>query len=194
MLNAANSAVVYTPQQRRGHLVMNAFEAIAARYSVRQYEDRPVEQEKLMRIMEAARLAPSAGNRQEWRFIIVRDPTARQQLMDAAGGQAFVGQAPVVIAACAVTDHSFMRCGQLRYPIDVAIALEHIALQAVEEGLGTCWIGHFDEPVVRVILRIPDAEEIRVVQLMTLGYPADRPKPKNRLPLEEIVMFDTWKA
>jgi len=173
---------------------MTVFEAIAARYSVRQYQDRPVEQEKLMRVLEAARLAPSAGNRQEWRFIIVRDHMARQQLMDAAGGQSFVGQAPIVIAACAVTDNSFMRCGQLRYPIDVAIALEHIALQAVEEGLGTCWIGHFDEPVVRVILRVPETEKIRIVQLMTLGYPADQPKPKDRLPLEQIVMFDTWRS
>jgi nitroreductase len=137
---------------------MNVFEAISARYSVRHYQDRPVEPEKLARVMEAARLAPSAGNRQEWRFIIARDANVRQQLMDAAGGQAFVGQAPIVIAACAVSDNSFMRCGQLRYPIDVAIALEHIALQAVEEGLGTCWVGHFDEPIVRVILRVPDVE------------------------------------
>jgi len=173
---------------------MNVFEAISARYSVRHYEDRPVEPEKLTRVMEAARLAPSAGNRQEWRFIIARDASVRQQLMDAAGGQAFVGEAPIVIAACAVSDNSFMRCGQLRYPIDVAIALEHIALQAVEEGLGTCWVGHFDEPIVRVILRVPDVEEIRVVQLMTLGYPADSPKAKSRLSLDEIVMFDTWQS
>lgn len=173
---------------------MNVFEAISARYSVRHYQDRPVEPEKLARVMEAARLAPSAGNRQEWRFIIARDANVRQQLMDAAGGQAFVGQAPIVIAACAVSDNSFMRCGQLRYPIDVAIALEHIALQAVEEGLGTCWVGHFDEPIVRVILRVPDVEEIRVVQLMTLGYPADSPKAKSRLSLDEIVMFDTWRS
>lgn len=173
---------------------MNVFEAISARYSVRHYKDRPVEPEKLARVMEAARLAPSAGNRQEWRFIIARDANVRRQLMDAAGGQGFVGEAPIVIAACAVSDNSFMRCGQLRYPIDVAIALEHIALQAVEEGLGTCWVGHFDEPIVRVILRVPDVEEIRVVQLMTLGYPADSPKAKSRLSLDEIVMFDTWRS
>ena len=70
-----------------------------------------------------------------------------------------------------------MRCGQLRYPIDVAIALEHIALQAVEEGLGTCWVGAFDEAAVKQAIGIPADEEIRVVQLMSLGYPADEPKP-----------------
>ena len=117
---------------------MTFSELIRQRYSVRAYQDRPVEQEKLDRVLEAARLAPSAGNRQEWRFVIVRDPGKRARLVEAAGGQAFVGQAPVVIVACAKNNGHLMRCGQACYPIDVAIALEHIALQAVEEGLGTC--------------------------------------------------------
>jgi len=87
-------------------------------------------------VLEAARLAPSASNRQEWRFIVVQDKKIRQRLMHAAKEQAFVGQAPVVIAACAKTDGHIMTCGQPCYTIDVAIAIEHMALKAVEEGLG----------------------------------------------------------
>jgi len=169
---------------------MEVLQVIQQRYSVRQYRPQPVEPEKLERVLEAARLAPSAGNRQEWRFVVVTDEQVRQQLMEAASGQAFVGQAPVVIAACAETDEYAMPCGQLSYPIDVAIALEHIALQATEEGLGTCWIGAFDEAAVKEVLGIPPA--IRVVELMSLGYPADQRKPKQRLALDEIVFHEKW--
>ena len=172
---------------------MHVHEAISARYSVRSYESREIEQEKLDRVMEAARLAPSAGNRQEWRFVVVRDYDKRQALMAAASDQAFVGEAPVVIAACAKHDGRVMKCGQLSYPIDVAIALEHIALQAVEEGLGTCWIGAFDEASTKQILSIPTGDDVRVVELMTLGYPADSLRPKDRLAPDEIVMYDAWE-
>lgn len=172
---------------------MNVFEAIQARYSVRSYQDKPVEQEKLDRILEAARLAPSAANRQEWRFVVVRDPAKRHQLTDAAGGQPFVGQAPVVIVACARHDGRIMRCGQACHPIDVAIALEHIALQAVEEGLGTCWIGAFDAAAAKRVCGIPETDEISVIELMPLGYPADSPREKSRLAMEKIVMYEEWQ-
>ena len=172
---------------------MRVFDAIQQRYSVRSYLSTPIEEDKLERVFEAARLAPSASNRQEWRFVVVKDHVKRQALMDAASGQKFVAEAPVVIAACAVHEGHVMRCGQLCYPIDVAIALEHIALQAVEEGLGTCWIGAFDEPAVKKILGIPDTDDVRVVELMPLGYPADSPGPKSRLSLGEIVMCDQWQ-
>lgn len=169
---------------------MNVYEAIEKRRSVRAYEDRPVEQEKLDRILEAARLAPSASNRQEWRFVLARDAATRQRLMKAASGQAFVGQAPVVIACCAETDGHVMRCGQPCYPIDVAIAIDHISLAAVEEGLGTCWIGAFSEPQAKEVLGIP--ERIRVVALLTLGYPAAQPGARSRKAIEEIVCYDKW--
>lgn len=171
---------------------MEVMEAINKRCSVRSYKDKPVEEEKLMRILEAARLAPSANNRQEWRFIVVRDKARRQRLIKAARDQAFVGQAPVVIACLAKTDNHVMTCGQLCYPIDVAIAIEHIALKAVDEGLGTCWIGAFYELFVKEVLGIP--EDIRVVELLTLGYP-DKPcaTEKNRLRLNEIVMQEQWR-
>lgn len=142
-------------------------------------------------MLEAARLAPSAKNFQEWRFIAVQDEKTRQKLMAAANNQGFVGEAPVVIACCATNTEYVMRCGQLCYPIDLAIAIDHMTLQAVEEGLGTCWIGSFYEDQVKSILGVP--KDIRVVGLLTLGYPGDRIRPKNRLPLEQIVSFDKWQ-
>ena len=171
---------------------MTVFEAICSRYSVRAYQDRAIEEDKLQRILEAARLAPSARNRQEWRFVVVRDPALRERLAEAANGQRQVAQAPVVIAACAETDGAVMTCGQECYPIDVAIALEHIALQAVEEGLGTCWIGAFREDAAKEVLQIPADAPIRIVELMPLGYAADTPREKTRLALADIVMYDAW--
>lgn len=171
---------------------MDVMEAIRKRYSVRSYQDRAVETEKLESILEAARLAPSASNKQEWRFIVVRDKNTRQRLMQAAKDQAFVGQAPVVIACCAKTDSHVMTCGQQCYPIDVAIAVEHMALKATEEGLGTCWVGAFYEDRVKEILGIP--QDVRVVELIALGYPVKlRPSPKDRLRFKEIVMYDGWR-
>lgn len=170
---------------------MDVFKAIKKRKSVRTYLDKPIEEEKLNAVLEAGRLAPSASNRQEWRFVIVRDGEVRRKLGEAANGQSFVGKAPVVIAACAVTDGHVMSCGQLCYPIDVAIALDHISLAAVEQGLGTCWIGAFNEGKVKEILGIP--EEVRVVGLMPIGYPATQAvKEKNRLPFNKIVKHDHW--
>ena len=172
---------------------MDVMEAIKKRYSVRSYQDHAVEAEKLESILEAARLAPSANNKQEWRFIVVQDKNTRQRLMQAAKDQAFVGQAPVVIACCAKTDSHVMTCGQQCYPIDVAIAIEHMALKATEEGLGTCWIGAFYEDKVKEILGIP--QDIRVVELLALGYPVKlKPSPKDRLRLKEIVMYDGWRG
>src|SRR3989338_7182064 len=145
---------------------MNVMEAIKKRYSVRSYQDRAVEKEKLEIVLEAARLAPSASNRQEWRFVVVQDRDTRQRLMKAAKNQAFVGEAPVVIACCAKTDNHLMTCGQMCYPIDIAIAIEHMALEATEEGLGTCWVGAFYEDKVKEILGI--TKDIRVVELLAL--------------------------
>jgi nitroreductase len=169
---------------------MSVMSQILRRYSVRTYQDRAVEKEKLDAVLEAARLAPSARNMQEWRFVVVREKEIRQKLVAAAHNQAFVGEAPVVIACCGTNADHVMRCGQFSYPIDVAIAMEHMALQAVEEGLGTCWIGSFYEDQVKAILGIPAA--VRVVELLTLGYPADKPGVKKRVPVEQIACFDRW--
>jgi len=170
---------------------MNVMDALKTRKSVRAYLAKPVEDDKLNAVLEAARFAPSASNRQEWRFVIVRESATRKKLAEVAWGQSFVGEAPVLIVACAETDGHVMRCGQLSYPIDVAIALDHMTLAAVELGLGSCWIGSFDEQKVKEILHIPD--EIRVVELMPLGYPADPSAiAKKRFPLERIVKYEKW--
>ena len=170
---------------------MNVSEAIRTRKSVRSYLPKQVEDEKLTAVLEAARLAPSASNRQEWRFVIVRDAETRRKIAEAANNQTFVGEAPAVIVACAETDGRIMMCGQPCYPIDVAIALDHIALAAVEHGLGTCWIGAFNEEKVKQILGIP--EKIRVVELMPMGYATDpTPVEKKRLSLDAIVKHERW--
>lgn len=169
---------------------MDVFEAISRRRSIRSYKPDPVEPDKIDRLLEAARLAPSASNRQEWRFVVVTDAEKRAQLAEAANGQDFVGQAPVVIACCAETDGKTMPCGEQRYPIDVAIAMEHIVLAAVELGLGTCWIGAFKPEKVREVLGIP--EEIRVIELLPVGYPSESPGERPRMSTDEIVHRESW--
>jgi nitroreductase len=171
-------------------MIMAVLETIKQRYSVRKYEARAVEPEKLEAVLEAARLAPSARNVQEWRFVVVQDEAMRAKLVDAAYGQKFIGAAPVVIVCCATNTDYVMRCGQAAHPIDIAIAIEHMALQAVEEGLGTCWVGSFYPEQIRALLGIP--EDIAVVELLTLGYPADTAPEKKRVPLSDIISHETW--
>ncbi|MDP2923186.1 MAG: nitroreductase family protein [Candidatus Omnitrophota bacterium] len=170
---------------------MDVFEAIKKRKSIRSYCDKPVEEVKITKILEAARLAPSASNRQEWRFIVVKDKKVKNELVRAAKGQKFVQEAAAVIACCAETDNHVMSCGQLCYPIDVAIAIDHMTLAAAELGLGTCWVGAFYEEEVKKILEIP--KEIRVVELLTLGYTKeDLVTSKERLALKDIVFNGKW--
>jgi len=169
---------------------MDIVPEIRHRYSCRSYKPDPVDEQALERIIEAARIAPSARNFQEWRFVVVRDPELRSKLVSACNNQQFVGQAPVVIAGCGLNNDYVMRCGQYSTPIDVAIAMEHIALQAVREGLATCWIGSFFEDQVKKLLEIP--EEARVIQVMTLGHPADKMGPRKRVPQNQIACYDRW--
>lgn len=123
--------------------------------------------------------------------MVVRDREMRVKLAEAANNQAFVAQAPVVLVFCAETEHHMMRCGEKSYPIDVAIAIDHVTLAAVELGLGTCWIGAFYAENVKPLLGIP--EDVPIVSLLTLGYPrSGSTRTKNRLPLEEIVRYEKW--
>ena len=170
---------------------MDVMEAIKKRISVRNFLDKPVEEDKLKLILEAARLAPSARNIQEWIFIVIKDKTIRQKLMQAAKNQASVGEAPVVIACCAtITDYK-MTCGQLAHPIDLAIAITHMVLEATELGLGTCWVGAFYEDKVKEILGIPG--EVCVVELLALGYAKPGIKSeKIRKGLKEIIRYEHW--
>ncbi len=169
---------------------MDVLKAIKSRRSIRAYDSREVEEDKLVRILESGRLSPSASNRQERRFVVIRDAKTRKLLSEAARNQGFVAEAPVVIAACSVESEYVMSCGQPAYPIDTAIAVDHMTLAAVEDGLGTCWIGAFDEKKVKKILNIPD--HVRVVALLPLGYPSTTPRPTPRKSLDEIVKWEKW--
>lgn len=169
---------------------MDLYEAIKTRYSCRNYASKPVEKEKLDRIIEAARLAPSAKNLQDWRFIIVTDEKLRKEVAIAANEQMFIASAPVIIVGCSNSDYR-MRCGQPIAPIDVAIAMEHIALAAAAEGLASCWIGSFYPEKLKPILGIPD--RIEVIELMPIGYPADKPVHRPRENVEKIVCYDKWQ-
>jgi nitroreductase len=168
---------------------MDVLEAIKKRYSCRAFKPVPIEEEKLNKILEAARLAPSARNLQDWRFVVVTETETKKQLSVAANNQKPVAQAGAVIVGCSNSDY-VMRCGQHIAPIDVAIALEHIALEATELGLATCWIGSFYPDKVKPILGIP--EDIQIIELMTIGYPADTQPKQDRKPLDSIVSYEKW--
>ena len=169
---------------------MDLYEAIRKRYSCRSYAAKPIEADKLERTLEAARLAPSAKNLQDWRFVVVTDEQKRKELAAAANEQMFIATAPAIIVGCSNTDHT-MRCGQKIGPIDLGIAMEHIALAATAEGLASCWIGSFYPEKVRKILDIPDKAEI--IELMPLGYSADTETHKPREAIEKIVCYESWK-
>ena len=169
---------------------MTVLDAIRKRYSCRAYQDKPIELEELDPIFEAARLAPSAKNLQDWRFVVVTDKETKRKIAQAANNQTFLQNAGAIIVACSVSNE-VMRCGQAIGPIDIAIALEHIALQAAELGLATCWIGSFYPEKVRPIVGIP--ENVAIIELMAVGFPADNPKKPNRQPVEKIVCYEKWQ-
>ena len=169
---------------------MNVMDAIKARRSIRSYKDKSVEPAKLQQVLEAARLAPSANNRQEWKFVVVQDPATRQALVSACRNQAFVGQAPVVIAACSTNPTRVMASGQPTAAVDLAIAVDHMTLAAVELGLGTCWIGAFDAPAVAKLLAVPS--NAVVVHVLPLGYPADSPGAHRAKPASEVICHEKW--
>ncbi len=169
---------------------MDVMEAILARRSIRSYQDKPVESEKLARVLEAGRNAPSASNQQPWRILVVTDPDLRRKVAAAARDQKFVGEAPVILVGCAIKSDRVMTCGQHCYPIDLAICMTTMSLAAVSEGLGACWIGAFFEDKVKDLLGIPP--DVRVVELMPLGYPAEKPAARPRKPMEEFCVMEKW--
>ena len=170
---------------------MEVFTAISQRYSVRTYRTTDVEEDKLKKILEAARLSPSANNRQEWKFIVVKNKETKKKLAKAAFGQSFIGEAPVVIVACGTETKSVMGCGQPTHTVDVSIACAFMILEAYELGLGTCWIGAFKEDEVKRILKIP--ENVRVVAMSPLGYPNQPPSKKSRKGFDQIVCFERYE-
>jgi len=167
-------------------------EIIRKRRSVRSYKEEAVPDEIIKEIIEAARLAPSAKNLQEWKFIIVKDEEKRKALCKAAKNQQFVKEAPIIIAGVATYTNYVMTNGVPACYVDLAIAMEHIALAAAEKGIGTCWIGAFYQDEAKRILEVPD--DCVIVALMTLGYPKEELKPmeKRRKDLEEILCWEKF--
>lgn len=166
-------------------------DAILKRRSVRSYLDKPVEEDKLKEVLEAGRLAPSACNNQPWKLVVIKDPDTRKSLAQACDNQSFVGTAPVVIVGC-ITGKGFNMGGWYNSNIlDLALALDHMTLQAASLGLGTCWIGAFNEKEVKKLLKIP--ESVRVAAIIILGYPkSDKVYEKDRKQLEELVSFEKF--
>lgn len=185
---------------------MDVLKAVETRRSIRKYLDRPVEEDKLRKVLDAARLAPSWANLQCWRFIVVKAPDIRQKISALAYLESFfaplgykanpaqkaLAEAPVVIVACADPSQSGELWGQNYYLTDVGIASQNLMLAAHALGLGTVFVGVFDEEKLRELLNIP--VEIRVVGLFPLGYPHEEKKQgPPRKDLAEIVFYEKWR-
>ncbi len=172
---------------------MDFYEVVKNRVSTRKYKSDSITDEILDRVLDAARLAPSGKNSQPWRFIVVKDIETRKKLVGACRGQRFIQEAPVTIVACGYESRAYKKMGGYwnSLPVDIGISLEHLMLAAEVEGLGTCWIGAFDEEEVRNLLGVP--KEVKVVALTPIGYPDCKKSFNSRKSLSEIVMYDKWR-
>ncbi len=169
---------------------MNVLEAIVKRRSIRKYQDKAVPEESLRKILECGVLAPSAGNRQPWVFYVVKNRDTKQALVEASGGQASLAQAPLAIVVCGDAELSAERYGDrgrsLYFLQDTAAAVMNILLAATSLGLGTCWIGAFNETEVREALELP--ANLRPLAVIPLGYPDEEREPRNFRPFDTIVV------
>jgi nitroreductase len=172
-------------------------DAIRTRRSVRAYAPEPIGDDVMARMKDALRFAPSACNFQPWRFVLVLDAHARRKLAEAANRQMWLADAPAIVVGVGLPKMAYARMGGARtsVEIDVTIALDHLTLAAAAEGLGTCWVGAFDETKVKELLSIPD--ELRVVALTPLGRPAEKGllhplDPKRRKPPVDVFNIDRF--
>ena len=174
---------------------MDFYDVIATRRSVRSFKSEPIAEAVLQRVLNAARIAPSGGNKQPTRFILIRDRNRAEQLVPLCNHQKFVAQAPVLIVACGkdVGTNRGGYMGKLSMLVDVTIAVDHLTLAARAEGLGTCWIGSFDNRGVKQFLKVPEGFE--VVALTPLGYPEGNPfvKTTDRISVSELVCDEEWR-
>lgn len=170
---------------------MEYTDLIAARYSVRAYRPEPVEDEKLQAVLEAARLAPTAANRQPFQLVVLHTAGREAEIGRIYRKPWFI-QAPIVIGVCAISSLAWVRESD-RFNarlIDAAIVADHLILAATNLGLGTCWIAAFNVEAARAVLQLP--AEAEPVIFTPLGYPADQPVPKIRKPLADLVRFEHW--
>ncbi|OIP63646.1 MAG: nitroreductase [Nitrospirae bacterium CG_4_9_14_3_um_filter_53_35] len=174
---------------------MELYEAIQKRRSIRKFKDKKIPQEVLERVLNAARLAPSAVNLQPWKFMVIRDPGTQKALVECTRGakHLHLGMGDASIVACGNEEECYQRQGDYMktFAIDVSIALDHMMLAAASEGLGTCWIGAFNEKKVKALLNIPDPW--RVVGMTPIGYPNETPEFNGRKSLNEIVCYERWE-
>ncbi|MDI6718371.1 MAG: nitroreductase family protein [Methanomicrobiales archaeon] len=160
------------------------------RYSVRTFEKRKVEEEKLNAVLEAARLAPTAANRQPFQLIVIHTDGKEADLRRIYDRD-FFWSAPLLICACALPSQAWTRADGRNYgSVDVAIAVDHLTLAAASMGLGTHWVAAFDVGAAREVLGIPP--DVEPVAFTPLGYPADRSAAKKRKPIAELVRYDHW--
>ena len=173
---------------------MDVLEAIKGRRSIRAFKNEDISSETVEKLIDAARWAPSAGNIQPWEFIIVRNPEIKRNLAKAALNQSFIEEAPVVIVVCADeirSSQGYGFRGKTLYCIqDTAAATQNIHLAAYSLGLGTCWVGAFNEEEARKILEIPQG--VRPVAIIPVGYPAEKPPARNRRPLNQIIHYEKF--
>jgi nitroreductase len=169
---------------------MEFSELLTARYSVRAYKPDPIPEETLQQVLEAARLAPTAANRQPFRVILIHT-RGREQELQRVYHHSWFTQAPLIVCVCAVPEEAWVREDRRSYcDVDAAIALDHLILAAANLGLGTCWIAHFDVQAAREILQVP--QSVEPLLFTPLGYPADHIRPKKRRPLADLVRFEKW--
>lgn len=169
---------------------MELLPEIARRRSVRSFTGDVVDRASLYRVLDAGRRAPSAKNRQAWRFICLTDDESRAKLQDAAFGQEWIGQAGAIIALCTTNVDYTMPNGQPSYPVDLSIAGAFMMLQAEHEGLGSCAITTFDEREAKAAINVP--HRMRIVMLLAVGHIADEAEPTVRLPFDRVASFDHW--
>lgn len=169
---------------------MDFNEVIKNRRSVRSFQRKPIEREKINKILEAGLWAPSAGNTQEWRFIKIENESLKGKIAEIAGGQAFIAEAPVVIVLCAdlkEIERAYGERGVRLYSLlDCGMAAQNLMLTATAEGLGACPVGAFDEETLKALLRLPD--NLRPVLIIPMGYPAEKISQRSRKPLKEVII------
>jgi nitroreductase len=186
------TTITSTSRRDERRKIMEFYDLIKKRKSVRRYRPDPIPDEVLNRILEAGRIAPSAKNIQPWRFIIVKNPEIKKKIAKASRDQLWIADADIILVGCILEKIAWGRMGGYMSsgPVDIAIALEHMILAAANEGLGTCWIGAFVEKDVKDILRVPD--DVTVLALTPIGYPAEKTKDRGRKDQKEIVSYDKY--
>jgi nitroreductase len=169
---------------------MDFSELIRERYSVRAYQPDPVEDEKLERVLEAARLAPTAANRQPFQILVIHTQ-GREEELHTIYNKAWFVEPPLLICACGLPERGWTRRdGKSYVDVDVAIMMDHLILAAANEGLGTCWVGAFDPDAARDVLDLPD--DVEPIAFTPLGYPADELGSKKRKPLDDLLRYERW--